>query len=160
MEEEERDTQRSNKTRYRSGMGLRLPNTENHSQWKLIALSPSQRALTMLSCPAETCTFKAKSDRSLTVHIGKCKKAAIGLASIGEDAEQREVDDRRAKRRRISSPKPLRMVEEDEEPMDIDLGVRFVNTRFNSRRLIPPIIPSGRQSTSRHPTSNRRTSSP
>ena len=51
----------------------------------------------MLNCPAEGCGFKAKSDRALAVHLGKCKKAAIGLASVADDAEQHEADHRQAK---------------------------------------------------------------
>ena len=51
----------------------------------------------MLVCPAEGCKFKAKSDRALTVHVGKCKKALAGLTSVGHAVEQREENYRQAK---------------------------------------------------------------
>jgi len=82
----------------------------------------------MLSCPAEGCGFKTKSDRALAVHLGKCKRAATGLASVADDAERHEADRRRAKRRRITeSPEHLEVTSEVEEPMDIDLEVRPMN---------------------------------
>jgi len=98
----------------------------------------------MLTCPAEGCKFKTKSDRALSVHLGRCKRAAIGLASVADDAEQYEADRRQAKRRRVSgSPEHLEVISEVEESMDIDLEVRYVNDSENIRRLTVSIILSG-----------------
>lgn len=83
----------------------------------------------MLVCPAEGCNFRAKSDRALTVHLGKCKKAAIGLTSIAEEVGQHETDYQEAKRRRVSSPEHYEDVPEVEEPMDVDPEVCFMNNR-------------------------------
>lgn len=77
----------------------------------------------MLPCPAEGCKFIANSDRALTVHVKKCKKARDGLASIAEGIQQHEADFREAKRRRISR---LEAVPEVGEPMNVDLEVSSV----------------------------------
>jgi len=96
----------------------------------------------MLSCPAEGCKFTAKSDRALTVHVKKCKKARDGLASTAEDIQQYEADYREAKRRRISR---LEVVPEVGEPMNMDLEVSSVKKgRFKSRRLMVAFVLSGR----------------
>ena len=90
----------------------------------------------MLACPAEGCKFKARSDRALTVHISKCKKAVTGLTSIADGIGRHEADYRQAKRRRISSPEHLDVVPEVEVPMDTNLEVRSVNDESESRRLM------------------------
>jgi hypothetical protein len=70
----------------------------------------------MLTCPAEGCGFKTKTDRSLSLHIRKCKKAAASLALIGKEVEQHDADRRQAKRRKISSVERLEVVPEAEDP--------------------------------------------
>jgi len=98
----------------------------------------------MLSCPAEGCKFKTNSDRALTVHLGKCKRAATGLASVADDAEQHDADHRRAKRRRIAeSPEHLEVIPEVEGPMDIDIEVRPINDGSENRYLTFAIVLSG-----------------
>ena len=97
----------------------------------------------MLTCPAEGCSFTAKSDRALTAHLRKCKKAGItGLASIAEDIERHEADHREAKRRRISFPERLDVVPEVEEPVDADFEVRLVNDGSESKHLMAMIVSS------------------
>jgi hypothetical protein len=82
----------------------------------------------MLSCPAEGCTFRAKTDRALTTHIGKCKKAAAGLASIAEEIEQHEAEGhRQPKRRRILSPEHPEVMVDVEETAYVDCEVRTMN---------------------------------
>ncbi|KAF9642395.1 hypothetical protein BDM02DRAFT_3133118 [Thelephora ganbajun] len=74
----------------------------------------------MLVCPAEGCKFTTKSNRALTAHVVRCKRAAIELTLITEDARQHKADCREAKRCRISSVEHLEVIPEVEEPMDID----------------------------------------
>ena len=88
----------------------------------------------MLTCPANGCGFKAKSDRSLTAHLQKCKKAATGLALVGEELEQHDADHRQAKRRKISSLERLEVVPEAGDP---GLEVRVMNNR--SKTDISPV---------------------
>ena len=99
----------------------------------------------MLTCPAEGCKFTTKSDRALTVHLGKCKKAGMtGLASIAEDIERHTIDYRQAKRRRISFPGRLDVVPEAEEPVDANLEVCFANAGPESTEcLMVAIVSSG-----------------
>lgn len=107
---------------------------------------PSQTAHIMLLCPAEGCTFKAKNDRALAAHRRQCKKAARELALIAEEVEQREIDHRQAKRRRISSPVRLEDVSEAEEPMDTnveDVEVRLINNKSERQRLMTVIVSLG-----------------
>ena len=106
----------------------------------------------MLSCPAEGCKFTVRSDRALTVHVKKCKKARDGLTLTAEDIQQHEADYRKAKRRKISR---LEAVPEVGEPMNVDLEVSSMKCRFESRCLIIVVILSEHQRTH---TSNRRTS--
>ena len=89
------------------------------------ARSPSpDTALAMtLSCPAKGCKFTAKTDRALTVHLGKCKKAASGLASVAESVGEYEADHWQAKRRKISFLEPSDVRSEVEEPMGVELEV-------------------------------------
>ncbi|KAF9783930.1 hypothetical protein BJ322DRAFT_1109780 [Thelephora terrestris] len=82
---------------------------------------PPKRTSTMLVCPAEGCNFKAKGDRALTTHVGKCKIAKLGLASVGKEVKRREDDYQQAKRRKISSSEHLEIVPEAVEPADVDL---------------------------------------
>ena len=89
----------------------------------------------MPSCPAQGCKFTAKSDRAVTAHANKCKKAANILASIADDVNQHEADRRQAKRRRISSPERLEVIPEVEEPMDVDPEVCFADDRSKNTRL-------------------------
>ncbi|KAF9778131.1 hypothetical protein BJ322DRAFT_1025230 [Thelephora terrestris] len=77
----------------------------------------------MLVCPAEGCNFKAKGDRALTTHVGKCKIAKLGLASVGKEVKRREDDYQQAKRRKISCSEHLEIVPEAVEPADVDLEV-------------------------------------
>jgi hypothetical protein len=112
----------------------------------------------MLSCPAEGCKFTTKSDRALTVHVGKCKKAAIGLASIADEVERREADHREAKRRRISLLERLEVLPEVEEPMDVDLEVCIMDDESESKYLMN--ILSGHQPAWRLTSSSGRTSTP
>ena len=108
-----------------------------------MTISPDQRVLAMLTCPAEGCRFTAKSDRALTAHLRKCKKAGIaGLASIAEDVERYEADHREAKRRRISLSERLDVVPEVEEPMDADFEVRLVNDGSESKYFMAMIVSS------------------
>ncbi|KAF9643156.1 hypothetical protein BDM02DRAFT_3192110 [Thelephora ganbajun] len=74
----------------------------------------------MLICPAEGCTFTTKSDRALTTHLGKCKRAATELTLITEDVRQQEDDRQQAKQHKILSLERLEVVPEVEEPMDVD----------------------------------------
>jgi hypothetical protein len=111
----------------------------------------------MLACPAEGCEFTAKSDRALTVHLGRCKRAASGLTLVAEDVERYETERRQVKRRRIPSPERL---EEVGEPMDVDLEVSTANDESESGRLTVVIVLSGEQPASRLPSPNRRTSTP
>ena len=90
----------------------------------------------MLTCPAEGCEFRAKNDRSLSAHVRQCQRAAIGLASVAEQVEQHEADQRQAKRRRLSSVEPLEVTPEVEESMDVDLEVSFTDDTLESRCLI------------------------
>ena len=80
----------------------------------------------MPTCPAKGCGFKAKTDRSLSLHLQKCKKAAAGLALVGEEVEQHDADYRQAKRRKVSSLEQLEVVPEAEDP---GLEVRVTNNR-------------------------------
>lgn len=70
----------------------------------------------MLTCPAQGCGFKAKTDRSLTLHLQRCKKAATGLALVGEEVKQHDADHRQAKRRKTSALELLEVVPEAEDP--------------------------------------------
>ena len=72
----------------------------------------------MLTCPAEGCGFKTKTDRGLSVHLNHYKKAKAGLASIAKDIRRRREagHHRQAKRRRISSPERLEFVPDIQEP--------------------------------------------
>ena len=94
----------------------------------------------MLDCPAEGCKFTAKSDRALTAHVHKCKKAATVLVSIADEVEQREADHRQAKRRRVLSPERLEDVPEVEEPMEVDPEVCLADDRSKNRRLTAVIV--------------------
>ena len=94
----------------------------------------------MLTCPAEGCEFRAKSDRALTIHLGSCKKAESGLTSIAED-----VDHRWAKRRKVLSSGYLEVIPEVEEPKDANIEVCSVNRRIESVQLIVAIVLSGRR---------------
>ena len=81
----------------------------------------------MLTCPGEGCTFKAKSDQGLGVHVNACKKAKAGLALIPEEVKRRRASrERQAKRRRISSLEDVEFLLDisDESDMSIDLEVR------------------------------------
>ncbi|KAF9784524.1 hypothetical protein BJ322DRAFT_1021260 [Thelephora terrestris] len=101
--------------------GIRSP-VVTHSKKPLLPLP--QLASTMLSCPAEGCTFRAKSDRALTTHIGKCKKAAAGLASIAEEIGQHEAEGhRQPKRRRILSPEHPEVMVDVEETAYVDCEI-------------------------------------
>ena len=90
--------------------------------------SPDTALAMTLSCPAKGCKFTAKTDRALTVHLGKCKKAASGLASVAESVEEYEADRWQAKRRKISFLEPSDVRSEVEEPMGVDLEVCSVNS--------------------------------
>ena len=81
----------------------------------------------MLNCPGEGCTFKAKSDQGLGVHVNTCKKAKAGLALIPEEVKRRRASrERQAKRRRISPLEDMEFILDisDESDMNIDLEVR------------------------------------
>ena len=81
----------------------------------------------MLACPADGCNFSSKSDRGLSVHVGRCKKAKIGFREIFDDVQQYEADHQRAKRRKTSHLGHSEIVPEVDEPIDVDLEVRSEN---------------------------------
>jgi len=106
-------------------LGSQPHNIKNFSQQEEL-IHPSQHIPTMLNCPGEGCGYKTQSDRALTAHRTKCKKAAMVLASIAEEVEQYEADHREAKRRKVSSLEHSEVVSEAEEPMNVDLEVSFM----------------------------------
>jgi len=91
----------------------------------------------MLTCPAEGCKFRAKTDRGLSAHVRQCSRAATGLASVAEQFEQHEADQRQAKQRRVSSVESLEPVSEVEEAMDVDLEVSFTDDASESNISLP-----------------------
>ena len=79
----------------------------------------------MLRCPAEGCKYAAKSDRGLTSHVMKCPHAMAGLTSVADNFREDNVDQRQAKRPRISPPEhPEVGVPDLDEAMDVDVEVR------------------------------------
>lgn len=86
----------------------------------------------MLVCPAEGCSYKAKTDRSIGLHIRTCKFAATALVLIAEDAKEREDGLRHTKRRRILSPERTERDLDDEEVVHVD---QVCTTNINMKLL-------------------------
>ena len=103
---------------------MKLPVVTHHKKLLLLLLQP---ASTMLSCPAEGCTYRGKNDKALSNHLAICKKAASGLALIAGDVEQHEADYRQAKRCRILSPEHPEVLLDVEGPADVDYEVCIMN---------------------------------
>ena len=85
--------------------------------------SPDTAPMMTLSCPAKGCKFTTNSDRSLALHLGKCKKAVSGLASVAESVGEYGADRRQAKRCKISFLESSDVRSEVEEPMGVELEV-------------------------------------